>query len=121
MKITHRGVIDLVSKEEKEFYTMLKQVLKKLFEVNVGELPIILTTLGIELPVKVEEYHYHDTHDAEMKFETGETVIFHGGYMMSPYPYVTCDEEEWILTDKDRKVKSLERMNDILEEIRKEP
>lgn len=110
MKVTRYGVTDLKSEEENGFYAILKQVLKKVFEVNVGELPTILTTLGIKVPVKVKEYCYnYNAHDTKMKFETGETVVFHRGNMLSPYPYITCNGEDWILIGKDKKVDTLEK------------
>lgn len=116
MKVTDGGIIDLVNEEEKDFYAMLKQVLEKIFEVDVTALPTILKTLGIKVPVGVEEYCYYVTHDAKMKFETGETVIFHGGHMLDPYPYITCNQDTFILIPKDRKVLKLANLKDDFEE-----
>ena len=112
MKVTRDEIIDLKNQKEKDVYAMLKQALEKIFKVNVGELPTILTTLGIKIPVKVEKLCYYDTHDVELKFETGKTVIFHMGHMLSPYPYITCNGENWMLIGKDKKVDTLEKFED---------
>lgn len=111
MKITKRGITEFKSKKDSLYYGILKETLRKCFNVNVSELPVILTTLGIQLPVKVDEYSYdYSTHDVKMKVERGETVIFHAGNMISPYPYIIYNGEEWILISKDRKVETLTKV-----------
>lgn len=114
MKVTRQGIMGLKNEAEKSFYFNLKWGIKQCFNVNILELPGILETLGIKLPVGIKEYYYYFTmHEAKIVFDSGDIVIFHMGNMTSPYPYIICNEKEWLLTAKNRKVATLEEFEKI--------
>lgn len=108
MKITKHGIIGVNDEAERIFYLKLKWGIKNLFKLNISELPSILETLGVKLPVGIKEhYYYYTTHEAKIVLDSGEIIVFHMGNMTNTYPYIICNEKEWILATKDRKVARL--------------
>lgn len=95
-----------VGKEEKLFYVSFRDMFKIYYDVNVSELPVILSRLNIKVPAKIVKFDTGE-HKYEINLETGEKLTFYTGDVVDPQPYIIYNNHYWSLRAKERKVATM--------------
>lgn len=105
MKVTQNRVVNVKPNEEK-CMEALKYYFKHYFNLKFSQLPILLTMLGIGLPVQVEGFGLSEDYIA-LKFSNNSYIKFYVTRDVDPYPHIECEKEGFMIYQENRLVKRL--------------